>query len=209
MYRVHLTEEQHAELKRCCHAADVKPRTRDRLEMIRLADAGHSIPRIAALLRISEVRVRYWVKRFLALGFPALADQPHRGQPSQLTPALLTAIRTELAKGDRTWTAGQIAEWLAQEHGVALSPDWLGEKLGRANFSYKRTTRSLKHKQNPERVAEQRADLETLEKGEPLVAWTSATSTRRVLLSPNRPTTVGEQSASATASRTKRRRGGG
>lgn len=209
LYRVHLTEEQHAELKRCCHAADVKPRTRDRLEMIRLADAGHSIPQIASLLRLSEVRVRYWVKRFLTLGFTALADQSHLGQPSQLTPVLLAAIRAELAKGDRTWTAGQLADWLAREYGVDLSPDWLGEKLGRANLSYKRTTRSLKHKQDPELVAICRADLETLEKGEPLVAWTSATSTRRASPLPSPPATVGGWSDSAAGSPTKRHRGGG
>lgn len=39
------------------------PRTRDRLEMVRLADAGWSIPRSSVHLRQSEKRVRYWVKR--------------------------------------------------------------------------------------------------------------------------------------------------
>jgi transposase len=209
LYRVHLTAEQHGELKRRCHAADVKPRTRDRLEMVRLADAGHSIPQIAALLRISEVRVRYWVKRFLTLGFDALVDQPHLGQPSQLTPALLAAIQTELAKGDRTWTARQLAEWLAAQHGVEFSPDWLGEKLGRARLSYKRTTRSLQHKQNQALVAERRADLETLEKGEPLVAWTSATSTKQASLPLNPPATVGGRSENAAGSPTKPHRDGG
>lgn len=209
LYRVHLTEEQHAELKRRCHAPDVKPRTRDRLEMVRLADAGHSIPQVAALLRISEVRVRYWIKRFLTLGFDALADQPHLGQPSQLTPALLAAIRTELAKGDRTWTARQLAAWLAEQHGVEFSPDWLGEKLGRARLSYKRTSRSLQHKQDPAVVAERRADLETLEKGEPPVAWTSATSTKRASPPPSPPATVGARWESVAASRTKRRKGDG
>jgi len=174
MYRVQLTEAQRDELKQRARAATIKPRTRDRLEMVRLADAGWSIPKIAKHLRISEVRVRYWIKRFLAAGFDALPDQPHRGQPSQLTPVLLEAVRAEVAQGDRTWTAAQLAEWLAAQHGVSLSPDWLGEKLGRAKLSYQRTYRHLKHKQDPEKVAERQADLETLEKGERLVAWTSA-----------------------------------
>jgi hypothetical protein len=48
LYRVHLTEQERAELKRRTRAAGIKPRTRDRLEMIRLADAGWHIPQIAA-----------------------------------------------------------------------------------------------------------------------------------------------------------------
>lgn len=175
LYRVHLTEAQRQELQRRSRAADIKPRTRDRLEIVRLADAGWSIPKIAAHLRISEVRVRYWIKRFLTAGFDALPDQPHRGQPSQLTPALLGAVRAEIAKGERTWTAAQIADWLAEQHGVSLSSDWIGEKLGRAKLSYKRTYRRVKHKQDPQKVAERKADLETLEKGERPVAWTSVT----------------------------------
>ena len=181
MYRVHLTEEQRVELQRRSRAAEMRPRTRDRLEMVRLADAGWSIPKIARHLRISEVRVRYWIKRFLSDGFEALPDQPHLGPPSQLTPALLQAVQVELAKGERTWTASQLAEWLAEHHGVRLSPDWVAEKLGRARLSYKRTYRSIKHKQDAAQVAERQADLETLEKGETPVAWTSATSTKQAL----------------------------
>ncbi|MBW3623333.1 MAG: hypothetical protein KY468_07985 [Armatimonadetes bacterium] len=44
MYRVRLTGAQREELKRMAHEPEVKPRTRDRLEMARLSDAGWSIP---------------------------------------------------------------------------------------------------------------------------------------------------------------------
>ena len=47
MYRVTLTSEQMAELNRRCHDAKTKPRTRERLEMLRLADGGWSIPKLA------------------------------------------------------------------------------------------------------------------------------------------------------------------
>ena len=174
MYRVHLTEAEREELKRRSHDPEVKPRTRDRLEMVRLADAGWSIPKIAVHLRISEKRVRHWIKQYLAGGFEALPDQPHVGQQSRLTLALLAALRQEIACHPRTWTTGQMAAWLAAQHGVQLTPGHLGRLLKRAGFSYKRTERALKHKQDPEQVCERQADLETLEKGEMLVAWTSA-----------------------------------
>lgn len=173
MYRVHLTEEQREELRRLTRAADIKPRTRDRLEMIRLLDAGWHIPRIAQHLRVSPRRVRVWVRRFLEGGFDALPDQPHLGQRSQLTPALVAALRTELAKGDRTWSAPQLAEWLAEHHGVALSPNHLGSLLRRAGLSYRRTERSLKHKQDLAEVERRRGELRQLEKGEQRGAWTS------------------------------------
>jgi transposase len=179
MYRVHLTEAQRAELHRRTHAPGVAPRTRDRLEMVRLASTGFSVPRIAALLGISEPRVRHWIQRFLTDGFDVLPDQPHQGRPSALTPAIRTALAAELQNGDRTWNARQIADWVADQHGVRLSPRHLARLLQRARLSYKRTNRSLKHKQNAPQVATKQADLETLEKGEPRAIWTCVTSTKR------------------------------
>ena len=80
MYRIRLSEEQRLELKRRARSRATVPRTRDRLEMVRLGDGGLSVPQIARLVHISEEQVRYWVKRFLAGGFDALPDAPHLGQ---------------------------------------------------------------------------------------------------------------------------------
>lgn len=52
MYRVHLSEEQYEELRRLTRDPHTQSRTRDRLEMVRLAAAGMSVPKIACLLRI-------------------------------------------------------------------------------------------------------------------------------------------------------------
>jgi len=180
LYRVCLTEEQRAELKERTRQTGLPARTRDRLEMVRLSAAGWSIPKIARHLQLSEQQVRFWIKRFLAAGFDALPDQPHVGQASRLTPALLAALKAELEQGERTWTAGQLAEWLAREHGVRLSPDWLGRLLKRAGVAYKRTHRSLRHQQDPVVVAHKQAELAELEKGARQVAWTSGILTRRV-----------------------------
>lgn len=175
MYRVRLTEEQLTKLRQLTRDPGTKPRTRDRLEMVRLSHAGWSATRIAQHLQQSPERVRFWLRRFLQEGFAGLPDQPHVGQQSAFTPALREALRAELAKGDRTWTAAQLADWLEEHDGLRLSADWLGRLLKREKLSYKRTQRRLKHKQDPTKVAEKRAELEVLEKGEPPVGWTSAT----------------------------------
>lgn len=175
LYRVHLTEEQREELKRRTRAADIKRRTRDRLEMVRLSDAGWRIPKIASHLRVSASRVRVWIRRFIDEDFDALRDRPHLGRPGRLTPELLDLLRQVLAKGERTWTSGQLAAWLEEQHGVRFSRDHLGALMRQAKLSCRRTERDLGHKQDPKQVAERTADLETLERGVMPGAWTSVT----------------------------------
>jgi transposase len=162
---VTLTEGQRDELHRRMRDPKTKSRTRERLEMLRLSDAGMSIPKIAPILRQSEGRVRYWVKRFLESGaFEALEDAPHLGMPSRLTPEHLSALRSEIEKGERTWTTPQISEWLEREQGVSLSGDQIGRKLKQAGIVWKRTSHRLTHKQKPQEVEAKRAELEGLEK---------------------------------------------
>jgi predicted ArsR family transcriptional regulator len=66
MYRVRLTDAQREEWQCRAHDKSVMPRTRDRLELLRLSDARWSIPQIAAHLQIHEQRVRSSIKAFLA-----------------------------------------------------------------------------------------------------------------------------------------------
>jgi transposase len=160
MYRVSLTDEKRQELHRRAHEPGVMPRTRDRLEMVRLSDAGFSIPQIAALLQISEKRVRHYIKAFLAHGFDALPDRPHRGQQSALTPEMEEAIRDEMRREVRTWTAAQVADFAAERFGVRLTPDHMARRLKRARIAYKRTGRTLRHKQDPDEVAKKKAERE-------------------------------------------------
>jgi putative transposase len=179
MYRIILTNDQRAELRQRTRQRDRAPSTRDRLEMVRLADAGWSGPRIARHLGQHEQTVRTWLKAFLDRGFDALRNKPRGGKSSVLTPAILDAVRTELDKAARTWTAPQLTDWLAEHHDVHLSVDRVRRHLRRAGLSWQRTSRSLKHKQDPTEVAERQAVLDDLAKRGTWASSTSATSTRR------------------------------
>jgi len=165
MYRVVLTPEQREDLRQRTRQAGLAPSTRDRLEMVRLADAGWSVPRIARHLGQHEQTVRTWIKAFLAGGFEALPNKPRGGDHSALTPCILDAVRGASATGQRTWTAGQVRDWVAAHHGVRLSPGRRRVHLKRARRSYQRTSRSLRQKHAPQRVAERTATLEGLGKG--------------------------------------------
>ena len=164
MYRITLTQDQRQELQQRTRQPEITPSTRDRLEMVRLSDAGWSIPTIALHLGQHEQTVRTWVKAFLDGGFDALQNKPRGGGQSALTPDLLQTLLTTVAQGQRTWTAGQLAEWLATEHGVRLSAGRLRLHLRRAKLSYQRTSRTLQHKQDPVAVQDKKTTLTALEK---------------------------------------------
>ena len=167
MYRITLTDEQRRDLQHRTRAPRLAAATRDRREMIRLSDAGWSVPKIARHLGLPEQTVRAWIKVFLAHGLAGLPNKPHARPHSALTPQVLTAARPMLRARGRTWTGGQRAAWLAQEHGLQLSASRVHYHLRRAGLSYQRTSRSLRHKQDPAAVAAHLAEAGTAEKKRP------------------------------------------
>lgn len=165
MYRVELTDEQRQELTRRLRTPGLAPRTRERLEMVRLSDAGWGVPRIAAHMSQHEQTVRRWVKAFLSGGFDALDDLPHRGQKSGVTPEARAEVCRWLAAGERAYNSRQIAEEAAARLGVRRSPSQWRRLLGRERMSYTRTKRGLRHKQDAAEVAGKAAELDALKKG--------------------------------------------
>jgi putative transposase len=166
LYRISLTPEQRADLNRRARAREVAPRLRDRLEMVRLSDLGWSIPAVAASLGLHEQTVRKHVKAFLAGGFDALPDKPVPGRPATLTEAHLDAVERlldEAAARGESWTLPRLAGWLRRTRGVVISPERLGVRLRDRDFRWKRTKRSVRHKQSdPELQARAAAHLERL-----------------------------------------------
>jgi transposase len=146
MIRVELTPAQRDELRARTRASGIAPRTRDRLEMVRLSDAGWTIPRIAAHLGCHEQTVRKYVKAFVADGFAALPDRPRPGRPPRVTADHLRAVEALLDAGGRTWTTRQLVEWLAREHGVRVHPDHLSRLLHARRFGWQRTVTSVAHR---------------------------------------------------------------
>ena len=164
-FRIRLTPEHREELHRRARAREVAPRLRDRLEMVRLSDLDWSVPRIAAYLGAHEQTVRRVIKAFLAGGFAALPDRPRPGRPPTLTMAHLEAVEALLdaaAPRGETWTAPQLAAWLAATHGVRVDAEYLAARLRARKFRWKRTKRSVQHKADPNLQAQPQADLEVL-----------------------------------------------
>jgi transposase len=162
--RITLTPAERADLDRRLRAGTTPHEIHERLRMIAAVADGATVPEAARALGHHPQTVRKFVKRFLAEGFPGLADRPRSGRPARLTEADLVAVEERLdadaASGARTWTVGQAAGWLAEERGVAVTPAHLGEVLRRRGFRWKRTKRATAHKQGDGlRQAEAAADL--------------------------------------------------
>ena len=108
MIRIHLddaTRERLRDLRR----KPLPPKVRDRIEMLTLADAGWSAPRIAAHLGHCGQTVRDLLKDFLARGIDAL--YPRRTGPAPdaaRRDRVAEELRRRLAE-DRTWTSRQLA----------------------------------------------------------------------------------------------------
>lgn len=164
MYRIEFDDAARQELNRRAHQPGIAPNTRDRLEMLRLSDAGWSIPKIAVHMSYHEQTVRRWIKVFLLEGFDSLVDPPRPGKPSAITAEILAAVRGWIEQADRIWSAGQIAEEVARVYGIRRSSKHWRHLLRREKLAYKRTSRNLKHKQNQAQVKTKQAELEALQK---------------------------------------------
>jgi transposase len=168
LIRIGLNDEQREELRRRSRQRDIAPRTRDRLEMVRLADAGCSIPRIAQHLGCHEQTVRKYIKQFIAGGFDRLPDKPHPGPRPKVTEEMLLALEHLIDQSDRTWTTPQLARWLFDGFKVRVHPDHLARLLHKRRFRWKRTKRSVAHKRkDPDLQAAKAAELEVIEKSGP------------------------------------------
>jgi transposase len=165
MYRVHLDENQRQQLRQRTRRRPLAPATRDRLEMVRLCNAGWSIPTIARHLQVHDQTVRRWIKAFLSDGLDGLEDKPRPGKPSGIGPEIREQVRQWLEPAERVWSAPEIAAAVEEQFGVRRSAAHWRRLLRRERQSYKRTRRTLEHKQKPLEVASKRADLLTLEKG--------------------------------------------
>ena len=147
MIRIHLDDTTRSEL-RTLRRSDLPATARDRIEMVFLSDAGWSPPRIAAHLGYHPQTVRDRLRDFLARGTDARfcrrpGPAPGIGRRHEVAQAL-----TELLGEGRTWTSRQLSEALA-DRGLAIGPRQTRRHLKRLEAGYRRTTNTLKHKQDP------------------------------------------------------------
>ena len=176
MLRITLTEAERLAVRDARHDSTIRPRERDRVEMVLLSDAGWAVPRIAAHLACHPATVHGVLKRWQTAGLASLRRAPPGPAPNG---ARRTAVETALGAlldEDRTWTAAQLAAALAERYGIALSVRQTRKYLGRI-AAWRRTVRSLRHKQDPAKAERAAQTLERLEAKPPSAVYGSSIST--------------------------------
>jgi len=153
-------------------------RQRDRLQAIQLASTGrHTFAEIAQLLGRARSTVQLWLDQYEAGDLPGLpARHPAPGKVSELQcPKIQAELQAGLQQG-RWRTAGQIAAWLEQCHGIKRAAGSLYYWLGKIGGTLK-VPRPAHTEQDPAAQAEFKAHL--LEKlqglslpaGRPVKVW--------------------------------------
>jgi putative transposase len=153
MLRVSLSRSDHEAVQVLRRDPTLTPHERDRVEMILLSTVGWSPPRIAAHLRCHPETVRRLLKRIQRDGLAGVRQRPTGPPPDAVRRQQVTTALDGLLQQDRTWTARQLAAALA-ERDIHLSTRQTRRYLAGMRARWRRTARTLKHKQDPVRAAQ-------------------------------------------------------
>ena len=94
-----------------------------------------------------------------------LLRQPGSGRPRCVTPEYEAKLLAVVEKEPRSlglpfsnWTAANMAEYMAEQTGIVISPRQVERYLKLHGWRLRRPVRTVKHKQDPDLVAEKKTD---------------------------------------------------
>ncbi len=166
MLRITLSPDQRGAAQVARRDPTLTPLERDRVEMVLLSAGGWSPPAIAQHLGYHATTVRTALKAFAACGLPGLWHQRPGPPPDLVRREQVTRALDRLLDQPRTWTAAQLAQALRADR-IRLSTRQTRRYLQAMGAKWRRTVRSLRHKQDPARVERAKAHLAMLGKGRP------------------------------------------
>jgi transposase len=175
MLHITLTAEDRAALDRLRHGAKTPVALRARCQLLLLSAEGWSPPRIAAHLAYHPHTVRAVLRRFEERGVAGLTPDLPGPAPDAARREQVTAALDRLLDQQRTWTAAQLAAALG-EQGITLSTRQTRRYLGLMGAKWRRTVRTLAHKQDPAKLARAEQTLAALKKGRRKTGSASPTS---------------------------------
>jgi putative transposase len=176
MLRVTITPDQWTAAQAARRDPGLTPLERDRGAMVLLSAEGWSPPAIAHHLDYHAATVRHALKAYLAHGLSGLWHQRPGPPPDTARSEQVTQALDRLLDQPRTWTAAQLAHAL-QAEGIRLSTRQTRRYLQAMGAKWRRTVRSLRHKQDPTKVERAKSVLAMLGKGRPRGASSAPSST--------------------------------
>src|SRR5581483_6108923 len=166
MIRVTLTVPERTAVQALRRDPTLRPAERDRVEMVLLSAAGWTVPAIAQHLGYCAATVRTVLKQFIPTDLTTL-QRRRPGPPRDWARVeRVTAALNRRLDEPRTWTARRLAHAL-EEEGIRLSTRQTRKYLKQLGANWRRTARTLKHKQDPVQVEQAKRKLAHLEKRGP------------------------------------------
>lgn len=155
-----ITAEQRATVAALLRRPTLNRRVRERAEMVKAAALGYDVAQIARWSGRSVRRVRYWLRRFAALGVAGLADGARGGRPPKANALYGVTLRAAVETPPReldlpfdVWTSDRLSAYLAETTGIRIAPVWLRALLSRQEFVTGRPKHTLKHLQDAAAIA--------------------------------------------------------
>lgn len=166
-----------ARLKAQIRAA-TDPRDKERLQVVNWATSGqHTLADLARLAGRARSTIQEWLDAFTDGGVEQLVER--KASPGKFSPVAESKVQVQLQAGLQAgqWrTAGQVAAWLKEKHGIERATKSLYYWLGKVGGAL-RVPRPCHVKQNPAATAAFRAGLEQnleklkLPKDRPVKIW--------------------------------------
>ncbi len=137
------------------------PRDKERLQVVSWATRGqHTLADLARLAGRARSTIQVWLDDFTEGGTARLlAREAPSGKPSPVADAKVQAQRQAGLQAGQWRTAGQVAAWLKEKHGIQRAAKSLYYWLGKVGGAL-RVPRPCHVQQNPAAVAAFRAELE-------------------------------------------------
>lgn len=165
MNRVHTLSDDEVEALERLHRETNDADVRSRCDMILLSNDGLSPPQIAKRVRFSRSTVVRFIQRYETEARQGLYTKPRSGRPRRVTPEyeakLLAAVEEEprsLGLPFSNWTTANLASYLTQQTAIMMSPRQVEHYLKVHDWRLRRPVRTVKHKQDPDVVAEKKTD---------------------------------------------------
>src|SRR3982751_6366756 len=120
--------------------------TRERAAILLASNVGNSVPQIAAMWMTDESHVRRVIHDFNERGMASLDPEYRGGRPRRITDAdrrAVVAVAGARPEGQGVawtrWSLPRLADHLAEQRIVVISPAHLGRVLAEAGLSFQRT----------------------------------------------------------------------
>ena len=162
---LHRSPAQQCALRHLRQDATLTPAERHRVAVILCSHQGEMLRELAADLGYRYDTVRLWLQAWTTRGVDFVRHRPTGPPPDQTRrQQVTTALAQLLQVPDRTWTSAQLAQGLADVHDIQLSAPQCRKYLQAMGAIWRRTQASRQRRQDPQQVAQARAELQALKK---------------------------------------------